>query len=137
MYRKVKYLIPAYDIDMGGISIKQALPTNNVEQVDPFLLLHHGKFTYREDAPALHQGIGPHPHRGFSPVTFVLEGDVHHRDSRGNSQIAKKGDVQWMHTGAGIIHSERPSQALAERNGNTGNYSTLDKYACRPENAGT
>ena len=117
MYREVKYLIPAYDIDMGGIAIKQALPTNNVEQVDPFLLLHHGKFTYRDDAPALHQGIGPHPHRGFSPVTFVVEGDVHHRDSRGNSQVAKKGDVQWMHAGAGIVHSERPSQDLASRNG--------------------
>ena len=117
MYRKVKYLIPAYDVDMGGIPLKQALPTNNVDQVDPFLLLHHAKFKYREDAPALHQGIGPHPHRGFSPVTFVVEGEVHHRDSRGHSKIAKQGDVQWMHAGAGIIHSERPSQALVERNG--------------------
>ena len=117
MFRNVKYLIPAYDIDMDGIPVKQALPTNNVEQVDPFLLLHHAKFTYTENAPALHQGIGPHPHRGFSPVTFVVEGEVHHRDSRGNNQIAKKGEVQWMHAGAGIIHSERPSQDLAGRNG--------------------
>lgn len=117
MFRNVKYLIPAYDIDMDGIPVKQALPTNNVEQVDPFLLLHHAKFTYTENAPALHQGIGPHPHRGFSPVTFVVEGEVQHRDSRGNNQIAKKGEVQWMHAGAGIIHSERPSQALANRNG--------------------
>ena len=117
MIKKVKYLIPVYDIDMGGIPVKQALPTNRVEQVDPFLLLHHAKFTYTIDAPALHQGIGPHPHRGFSPVTFVIEGEVHHRDSRGNNQIAKKGEVQWMHAGAGIIHSERPSQKLAEENG--------------------
>ena len=117
MYRKVKYLIPAYDVDMGGIPVKQALPTNNVNQVDPFLLLHHGKFTFSENAPALHQGIGPHPHRGFTPVTFVIEGEVHHRDSWGNSNIAKKGEVQWMHAGAGIVHSERPSQALADSNG--------------------
>jgi redox-sensitive bicupin YhaK (pirin superfamily) len=117
MIKKVKYLIPVYTIDMGGIPVKQALPTNRVEQVDPFLLLHHAKFTYTSDAPALHQGIGPHPHRGFSPVTFVVEGEVHHRDSRGNNQIAKKGEVQWMHAGAGIIHSERPSQKLAEENG--------------------
>ena len=117
MNREVKYLMPAYKVDMGGIPLKQALPTNHVEQVDPFLLLHHAKFKYREDSPALHQGIGPHPHRGFSPVTFVVDGEVHHRDSRGNSQIAKQGDVQWMNAGAGIIHSERPSQALAERNG--------------------
>ena len=102
---------------MGGIMVKQALPTNNVIQVDPFLLLHHGKFTYSENAPAIQQGLGPHPHRGFTPVSFVIDGEVHHRDSRGNNQIAKKGEVQWMHAGAGIIHSERPSQQLADRNG--------------------
>ena len=108
MNRNVRFLIPAYDIDMGGIPLKQALPTNKVEQVDPFLLLHHAEYTYTSDAPALHQGIGPHPHRGFSPVTFVVEGEVHHRDSWSNNQVARKGEVQWMHAGAGIIHSERP-----------------------------
>jgi redox-sensitive bicupin YhaK (pirin superfamily) len=117
MNRKVRYLIPAYDMDMGGITLKQALPTNNIAQVDPFLLLHHAKFTYTSDAPALHQGIGPHPHRGFSPVTFVVDGEVQHRDSWGNNQVAKKGEVQWINAGRGIIHSERPSQKLAEKNG--------------------
>ena len=117
MFKKVKYLIPAYDVEMGGIPVKQTLPTQNVNLVDPFLLLHHVVFSYSEDAPAIKQGLDPHPHRGFSPVTFVIEGEVHHRDSRGNNQIAKKGEVQWMHAGAGIIHSERPSQDLAKRNG--------------------
>ena len=115
--KKVKYLIPAVNVNMGGIIIKQAIPTQKVEQVDPFLLLHHGQFSFRDHSPAKHQGIGPHPHRGFSPVTFVIDGEIHHQDSRGNNQIAKKGEVQWMHAGAGIIHSERPSQALVERNG--------------------
>ncbi len=117
MQKQVKYLIPVYDVDMGGIKVKQALPTRNVNQVDPFLLLHHGEFTFTDHAPALHQGLGPHPHRGFTPVSFVIEGEVHHRDSRGNSQIANKGEVQWMFAGAGIIHSERPSQHLAGKNG--------------------
>lgn len=117
MYKKVKYLIPVYDVDMGGIQVKQALPTRNVNQVDPFLLLHHGEFTFTDNAPAIHQGLGPHPHRGFTPVSFVIEGEVHHRDSRRNSQIAKKGEVQWMFAGAGIIHSERPSQQLTDING--------------------
>ncbi len=117
MLKKVKFIIPAYDVDMGGVKVKQALPTQQVIQVDPFLLLHHGRFKSRDDAPALHQGLGPHPHRGFTPVSFVVEGEVHHRDSREHSQIAKQGEVQWMHAGAGIIHSERPSQALSERNG--------------------
>lgn len=115
--KHVRHLIPAQDIDMGGITVKQALPTQNVRQVDPFLLLHHGQFSFTDAAPALHQGIGPHPHRGFTPVTFVIEGEVHHRDSRGNNQIAKKGEVQWMHAGAGIIHSERPSEDLVVGNG--------------------
>jgi hypothetical protein len=115
--REVKYVIPAVDVNMGGIILKQALPTQRINQIDPFLLLHHASFDYRDDSPAIHQGIGPHPHRGFSPVTFIIEGDVHHRDSRGNNQIAKKGEVQWMHTGAGIVHSERPSQELADQNG--------------------
>lgn len=115
--KKVKYLLPAKSIDMGGFPIKQALPTQKVSQIDPFLLLHHGRAKFSNNRPARQQGIGPHPHRGFSPVTFVIDGEVHHRDSRGNSQIAKKGEVQWMHAGAGIIHSERPSQDLAERKG--------------------
>lgn len=115
--KKVKYYIPAYDIDMGGIAVKQALPTQKVRNVDPFLLLHHGSFSTTDKAPAIQQGLGPHPHRGFTPVTFVIEGEVHHRDSRGNNQIAKKGEVQWMHAGAGILHSERPTEALAQRNG--------------------
>lgn len=117
MYKTVKYLLPAEPLNMGGIIVKQALPTEKVRQVDPFLLLHHGTFRFRDDAPARHQGIGPHPHRGFSPVTFVIDGEVHHQDSRGNNQVAKKGEVQWMHAGAGIIHSERPSQALVDQNG--------------------
>jgi len=117
MYKNVKHLIPAENINMGGLFIKQALPTQNVPQVDPYLLLHHATLRYNQNAPAIQQGVGPHPHRGFTPVTFVVEGDVHHRDSRGNNQIAKAGEVQWMHTGAGIIHSERPSQELVDQEG--------------------
>ena len=117
MNKKVKYLLPAVDVDMGGFLLKQAFPTNRINQIDPFLLLHHANFSFNEYAPAIHQGIDPHPHRGFTAVTFVVNGEVHHRDSRGNDQIAKKGEVQWMHAGAGIIHSERPSQKLVEEKG--------------------
>ncbi|HAA12417.1 MAG TPA: pirin family protein [Cytophagales bacterium] len=112
--KKVARQMPVFEIDMGGIPVKQALPTQRVEQIDPFLLLHHGKFDPMQDRPARQQGVGPHPHRGFSPVTFVIQGEVHHQDSRGNSQVAKAGDVQWMHAGMGIIHSERPTEASIE-----------------------
>ena len=115
--KQVKYLLPAVEIDMGGFPVKQALPTQKVQQLDPFLLLHHAHSQLSNDRSAKHQGIGPHPHRGFSPVTFIIEGEVHHRDSFGNNQIAKQGEVQWMHAGAGIVHSERPSESLVEKNG--------------------
>ncbi len=116
-FKKVKYLLPAEKMDMDGFPILQALPTQKVDQVDPFLLLHHARVKYSNNRPAKSQGVGPHPHRGFAPVTFVVEGEVHHRDSRGHSQIAKAGDVQWLTAGRGIIHSERPSEALAESKG--------------------
>lgn len=116
-FKTVKHILPAQTIDMGGFPVKQALPTNLMEQFDPFLLLHHGQIKPIHNRPANVQGVGPHPHRGFSPVTFVIEGEVHHRDSRNNSQIAKQGEVQWMHAGAGIIHSERPSQELIDAKG--------------------
>jgi quercetin 2,3-dioxygenase len=113
--KKVKVILPAQLIDMGGLPVKQALPTMKVPNLDPFLLLHHGQVKPIFSRPARVQGVGPHPHRGFSPVTFVIEGEVHHRDSRGNSQVAKAGEVQWMHAGAGIIHSERPSDNTIEQ----------------------
>ena len=109
-HKNIFRLLPAQTIDMGGIPVKQALPTQQVPNLDPFLLLHHGQFELLDDRPARIQGVGPHPHRGFSPVTFVVAGEVHHQDSRGNSQVAKAGDVQWMHAGMGIIHSERPTE---------------------------
>ncbi len=115
--KQVKYLLPATEVDMGGFPVKQALPTQKVQQWDPFLLLHHAKVKYSNHRLAKHQGVGPHPHRGFSPVTFVIEGEVQHRDSWGNNQIAKEGEVQWMHAGAGIVHSERPTEALIESQG--------------------
>lgn len=115
--KKVRYALPAEMIDMDGFPVKQALPTNNVQQVDPFLLLHHARIKPIYSRPGKIQGVGPHPHRGFSPVTFVIEGEVHHRDSRGNSKIAKAGEFQWIHAGLGIIHSERPSQNIIDTKG--------------------
>ena len=117
MKRSISQIIPVSQINMDGIPIKQALPNSIVDHVDPFLLLHHAEFSFHRDLPAIKQGLGPHPHRGFSPVTIVIKGEVHHRDSWGNSQIARAGEVQWMHAGAGIIHSERPSQKLVEEGG--------------------
>ncbi len=115
--KKVKQLLYGHMVDMGGIPVRQPIPTQKVEQVDPFILLHHGRFEVKAGTDARSAGVGPHPHRGFSPVTFVFEGGVKHRDSRGNVGVVKAGGVQWMNAGMGIIHSERPSEELVEKGG--------------------
>ena len=102
---------------MGGIPVRQPFPTQRVEQIDPFLLLHHVDTSLPEHVLPEHAGVGPHPHRGFSPVTFVFKGGVHHRDSRGNNSIVYAGGAQWMNAGRGIVHSERPPHDIHQKGG--------------------
>jgi hypothetical protein len=102
---------------MGGMPIRQPLPTQEVEQIDPFLLLHHANIKVPTHVEPDHAGVGPHPHRGFSPVTFIFKGGVHHRDSRGNDSVIYEGGAQWMNAGMGVIHSERPPVDIHERGG--------------------
>ncbi len=109
--------LTARKVSMGDIWLDQALPIDDVEQVDPFLLIHHWKTRFSGGQQQREVGVGPHPHRGFSPVTFIFEGGLHHRDSRGNDQVIYAGGTQWMHSGMGIIHSERPSKELAANGG--------------------
>jgi quercetin 2,3-dioxygenase len=106
--RSVTHLLFAHPYDMGGMPIRQPLPTTKVEQVDPFLLLHHAQVKVPKHLKPDHAGVGPHPHRGFSPVTFIFKGGVHHRDSRGNDSVVYEGGAQWMNAGMGVMHSERP-----------------------------
>lgn len=115
--RSVKVLQFAEIIDMDGIPVRQPLPSVHVPAVDPFLLLHHHTGHIEPGTRPQEAGVGPHPHRGFSPVTFVIQGDVHHRDSRGNSSVVKAGGVQWMDAAMGIMHSERPSKEFAAKGG--------------------
>jgi quercetin 2,3-dioxygenase len=115
--RTVSQLLYAQIVDMGGIPVRQPFPTQRVDQIDPFLLLHHANIKAPEHIEPDDAGVGPHPHRGFSPVTFIFEGGVHHRDSRGNDNVIYAGGAQWMNAGMGIIHSERPPQDIHEIGG--------------------
>lgn len=115
--RTVKNLLFAHQVNMEGMLVRQPFPTQQIDQIDPFLLLHHAKVKFREGSNPLRVGVGPHPHRGFSPVTFVYAGGVHHRDSRGNNSVVYTGGTQWMHAGRGIMHSERPDKELAKNGG--------------------
>ena len=102
--------------NVGPFQVKQTLPTDNLQQVDPFLLIHHAGPSEHK-AGELKARLSPHPHRGFEPVTFVLNGKIHHKDSAGNEGFLQAGDVQWMTSGKGIIHSEGPSDAFAKEGG--------------------
>lgn len=115
--RTVARLLYGNKVDMGGMPIRQPLPTQQIEQVDPFLLLHHADIKVPQHIEPDHGGVGPHPHRGFSPVTFIFKGGVHHRDSRGNDSVIYAGGAQWMNAGMGVIHSERPPHDIHEIGG--------------------
>lgn len=96
-------------------TVRQPLPHMDFRFANPFIVLHHG-------GPKLYKAgqqarIHPHPHRGFSPYTFMLQGEGYHRDNAGNDEIIKAGGVQWMFAGRGILHSEGPTKELLEQGG--------------------
>lgn len=115
--RTIKEVIHAKPINMNGHLLDQPLPYNAIKSIDPFLLIHHWNQPLSGGLRQKEVGVGPHPHRGFSPVTFVYKGDVEHRDSLGHKEIVAGGGTQWMHAGKGITHSERPSAKLAREGG--------------------
>ena len=115
--RSINKIIKSEKVDMGGILLDQPLPNRFMDQMDPFLLIHHWDDVLKGNQKQNEAGVGPHPHRGFSPVTLIFKGGVHHRDSRGNNSIVKAGGTQWMFAGMGITHSERPYKELAEQGG--------------------
>ena len=114
--RSVHRLHPAARDDIGDLITQRPLPGRLVEQIDPFLFLnHHGPQTY----PPHNRGLpfGPHPHRGFETVTFILEGMLAHRDNAGHESVIHAGGVQWMTAGRGIVHAEVSPREFLERGG--------------------
>tara|TARA_B100000683_G_C12424062_1_gene528986 strand:+ start:399 stop:1208 length:810 start_codon:yes stop_codon:yes gene_type:complete len=102
---------------MGGHVMYKSLPHKKIARIDPFLLIDHINSPLKGGQKPYEVGVGPHPHRGFSPVTLVFKGNVEHRDSLGNRVIIDAGGTQWIHAGHGILHSERPSRELAMNGG--------------------
>ncbi|MBT8379733.1 MAG: pirin family protein [Ignavibacteria bacterium] len=115
--RSIKQIIKSEKVNMGGIVLDQPLPNKFIDNMDPFLLIHHWDEDLKGGKKQKDVGVGPHPHRGFSPVTLIFNGSVHHRDSRGNNSVVNEGGTQWMFAGKGITHSERPAKELAENGG--------------------
>ena len=96
-------------------SVLQSLPHKDFRFASPFIVVHH--IRPATVAPGSAFRIHPHPHRGFAPVTFQLQGEGYHKDNAGHSEIIKAGDVQWMFAGKGLLHSEGPSKELLQDGG--------------------
>lgn len=94
--------------------IRRAFAAHGNVFIDPFIMLDH--FGPSEIGPDS-RGFPPHPHKGFETVTYMLSGEIEHRDSTGGHAVIGPGDVQWMTAGGGIVHSETPPEALKQSGG--------------------
>ncbi|MEA1649529.1 pirin family protein [Nitrospirillum sp. BR 11164] len=103
--KTLKRLHAAYRDDIADLTTRRPLPGPALPQLSPFLFLnHHGPQVYPPNNGGL--PFGPHPHRGFETVTFILEGELTHADSAGHESVIRAGGVQWMTAGRGVVHSE-------------------------------
>jgi redox-sensitive bicupin YhaK (pirin superfamily) len=98
-----------------GFEVRRAFAGIDLRLADPFLLLDHmGAVEY---APGEAKGAPDHPHRGFETVTYMIDGKIKHRDSNGGGGVITDGATQWMTAGAGIVHSEMPTEDLLDGGG--------------------
>jgi redox-sensitive bicupin YhaK (pirin superfamily) len=93
--------------DGAGVRLTRMIGTAGLDHLDPFLLLDEFRSDDKSDYIA---GFPDHPHRGFETVTYMLAGEMEHRDHAGNRGRLVAGSVQWMTAGRGIVHSEMPKQ---------------------------
>jgi hypothetical protein len=94
-------------LEGGGFLVRRPFPKASFSDFDPFLLLD--EMGPMDVAPGEAKGAPDHPHRGFETVTYMLSGDMEHKDSSGRAGRLRPGDVQWMTAGAGVVHAEMPS----------------------------
>jgi redox-sensitive bicupin YhaK (pirin superfamily) len=92
-------------MDGAGVKLNRVFGFQQMPQLDPFLLMDAFGSDKREDYVS---GFPWHPHRGIETITYLLDGDVEHKDSLGNEGVINPGDIQWMTAGSGIIHQEMP-----------------------------
>ena len=104
--REIEQIIEPQPVTEGaGVRLKRSIGTQKLDYLDPFLLLDHFESSNPGDYEA---GFPLHPHRGIETVTYVLRGEVQHKDTLGNSGSIGAGDLQWMTAGRGIMHEEMP-----------------------------
>lgn len=99
----------------AGFLVRRPFPQASFSDFDPFLLLD--EMGPMDLGPGQAKGAPDHPHRGFETVTYMLSGEMQHKDSRGHAGRLTPGDVQWMTAGAGVVHSEMPSAEFTRTGG--------------------
>ncbi len=105
MQRTIDATLPSQRIiDDGDMMLWRALPLPARQSLGPFVFVDH----YRHHS---RRGIGdkPHPHAGIEVISYLLEGNVEHRDSEGFSDRLGPGDAQWIRAGRGMLHAEQPA----------------------------
>ena len=102
-------------LEGGGFVVHRPFPKASFSEFDPFLLLD--EMGPMNVAPGQAKGAPDHPHRGFETVTYMLSGEMEHKDSQGHAGKLRPGDVQWMTAGAGVVHSEMPSDQFQRSGG--------------------
>lgn len=114
--RSIKKIHKAEYRPIADLITYSPMPTRDLQMIDPFLFLnHHGPQRYDINNNGL--PFGPHPHRGMETVTFILAGDIAHKDSGGHQSVIYSGGVQWMTAGSGLLHAEVSSDDFKKYGG--------------------
>jgi redox-sensitive bicupin YhaK (pirin superfamily) len=114
--RRVKSITTApRGLEGEGFPVRRAFAGIDLADLDPFVHMDQmGEIDYGPGEP---KGTPWHPHRGFETVTYMIEGTFLHQDSIGGGGMIQNGATQWMTAGAGILHIERPPDALIDSGG--------------------
>ncbi len=106
-------IIPERSRDIGDFLVGRLLPFRKKRMVGPFIFIDHMGPT--QLGPGQYMDVDQHPHIGLATLTFLLEGEVEHRDSLGTRQVIRPGSVNWMVAGSGVAHTERSPQSLRDK----------------------
>ncbi|WP_047463514.1 pirin family protein [Rhizobium rhizogenes] len=106
----IEHLIIPRTSDIGGFSVRRALPSSRRRLVGPFIFFDRMGPAVLRPGEAL--DVRPHPHIGLSTVTYLFDGEIRHMDSLGTEKVIRPGDINLMTAGRGIVHSERTPDNL-------------------------
>jgi redox-sensitive bicupin YhaK (pirin superfamily) len=125
----IDQIIVPRSVDLGGFSVRRALPHTRRRMVGPFIFFDHFGPAVLRDGQGI--DVRPHPHIGLATLTFLFDGEIMHRDSLGTAQAIRTGEVNWMTAGRGIVHSERTAP---ERRVSGGGLHGLQCWIAMPAN---